>query len=355
MTRTVRRVVLCANPSAQSGKARERIGCVKQRLEASGLDVEVLETEPAGRTPKKVAARLVQAAASGAPVDVAVAMGGDGTFREVAIGILDGAASCALGLIPAGTANDQAKSLGIPVGLDGERLERALDILVGGHELLLDVGEVQVLDDAGAVLHDELFFDSVGFGFQAEVLHQRNEDRSAVQQVPLLRDVYRDHAVYAGALLDAYVRSFVVPTKMTAIVDADGARVVLDDILDLVVKNTAIYGGAWVLAREGLPDDGKMEVVPFVNRRELFSKIITDLSSLPDLDETLHALGVEHSRAFGASHMDITLRREGKPEVRAQLDGEEWISGHRFRVNVRKNLLPVVVPAGFEPPWRKRP
>ena len=198
-----------------------------------------------------------------------------------------------------------------------------------------------------------LMFAAGAAAWQAEVLRARNVDRIAVETVPVLRELYRDQAVYAGALLGVYVRSFIEPTKMVADVVTEGGRARFEEIIDLVVQNTAIYGGAWVLARDTAPDDGVMEVVPFVSRRELFSKMLKDLSALPDLEEALEALGVEHSKAFSAAQIDISFLRPGRPEVASQVDGEEWVRGQRFRIAVRPNLLPVRTPQGFIAPWRQ--
>lgn len=343
----MRRALLVANPTAQSGKAMARIARAREGLGARGLEVAFLATEPAGRTVDMLTRRLDDEAA-GARVDLVVAMGGDGTFAEAAKGILGASRRVPLALLPAGTANDQARSLGIPLDDD---LSAALDLACGDGLTRLDVGEVRRLE-AGRGVDEQLFFDSVGFGFQAEVLKKRGQDRARVEKVPLLRDLYRDYAVYAGALVDSYVKSFVEPTKMTAEVVADGRTVVLDAIMDLIVKNTAVYGGAWVPARDGLPDDGRMELVPFSGRRELFGKMVSDLSTLPKLDDGLDLLGVERSQVLSASHIEIVLRRPGRPEVCAQIDGEEWCQGRHFKVDVLPNALDVVTPVAFAPPWR---
>jgi diacylglycerol kinase family enzyme len=197
-----------------------------------------------------------------------------------------------------------------------------------------------------------VFFDSFGVGFQAEVLRLRNEDRKTVGHIPIVRDVYRDQAVYAGALLSSWVKSFQRPEKMRVEIVADGRQVVFDSLLDIVVKNTAIYGGAWLFARDSAPDDGLFEVVPFAGRRELFSKVIADLSALPDLREDLEALGVEHTKTFKAKELDIRLAREGRARVATQIDGEEWVDGERFKISVRPRAIDVLTPAGWLPPWR---
>ena len=61
---------------------------------------------------------------------------------------------------------------------------------------------------------------------------------------------------------------------------------------------------------------------------------------------------MERSRSFSASHIEIVLRRPARPDVCAQIDGEDWCQGRHFRVDVLPNALDVVTPAGFAPPWR---
>ena len=53
----------------------------------------------------------------------------------------------------------------------------------------------------GAVAHEDLFFDSAGFGMNPAILVGRNRDREWVAKVPILGSVYRDQAVYVGATI----------------------------------------------------------------------------------------------------------------------------------------------------------
>ncbi|MCC7108175.1 MAG: hypothetical protein IT382_02710 [Deltaproteobacteria bacterium] len=342
----MKRALLVANPAAQSGRAETRIVAVRDALLDHGVEVTLLSTQPAGRTPAAVTARMQEGT-----FDTVVAMGGDGTFADAGKGILGADRRCPLALIPAGTANDQARSLGIP--LDPMA---ALEVACAGYLTHLDVGEAQVLAD-GRVRDEQLFLDSLGLGFQVDVLKKRGADREAVAEVPVLRELYRDYAVYGGALLDTYLRSFVEPVKMSAELVADGKTATWPALLDLVVKNTAVYGGAWVLARDSAPDDGQMEVVPFTGRRDLLARIVHDLMvvqrpAAESLEGGIEALGIVRQQTLRASDLEIVLRRPERPEVAAQLDGEVWCEGRHFRVRVLKQALDVVTPAGFAPPWR---
>lgn len=67
--------------------------------------------------------------------DLVVLGGGDGTINAAARGLI--AAQIRLGIIPLGTANDLARTLGIP-----EDLQQATEIIVNGVERRIDLGEV---------------------------------------------------------------------------------------------------------------------------------------------------------------------------------------------------------------------
>jgi diacylglycerol kinase family enzyme len=346
------KVLLVANPSAQSGRANERVNRVTQAMAARAWSVTLCTTEPGGATVTKVARALDAARDASEPFDVVVELGGDGTFREAAMGVLESSSRPPLGMLPSGTANDQGKSFGVSAA--EAALEDNLDVIARRFLRDIDVGEIRRLDAHGAVTHETLFFDSAGFGMQAEVLHRRNVDRERIEQVPLLREVFRDHAVYAGALLKEYVDSFVNHPKLDAHVLVDGAVHEFTGVLDLIVKNTAVYGGAWVLERDNAPDDGRMELVPFGSRRDLVSKVIRDLKDLPVDPVGLDAsLGLTHATGAKGARFDLTLMRAAEPEIASQLDGEEWISGRRFVVSVLPRALPLIVPKNFEPSWAK--
>lgn len=364
----MRRALLVGNPTAQSGRAKVGIERALEGLARRGVAATLLPTEPAGRT-----VGLVRDAVGRTHPDVVIAFGGDGTFNEVARGILAEAGAdrahaplhtpTTMGMLAMGTANDQARSFGMRAGVDA--IEDNLDVLVAGHEVHMDVGHVSALEASGRVASEAWFFDSAGWGMQPDILATRNQDREVIQQIPLVREIWRDQAVYVGAALDRFLASFLEPTKFDAEIDSDAGRFTYGGLTDLVLKNTAIYAGAWVLDRHGAPDDGKLDLVPMQGRRDFASKALRDLATLPLWQEDLDLIGVSHSVGFSASRFDITLQREGRvrggrgprdradrEDVRSQVDGEEWVAARRFHVEVLANRLPLIVRGDFVPPWK---
>jgi diacylglycerol kinase family enzyme len=338
------KVVLVANPTSRSGKNLHRIDAAMDELLARGVDAELVPTEPHGLTIPKVRARIEQGG-----VDVVVGMGGDGTFREVAAAVVTASVETRMGMLPAGTANDQGKSFGIRS--HPSFLEANVQIVLDGYVRRVDAGVIRALDEGGNVVREDLFFDSAGFGMQPAILVGRNRDRELVAKVPILGALYRDQAVYVGATVREYLRSYVEPATFVAELVADGVPVRHDGLTDLIVKATPVYGGIWIPARAGEPDDGRFDLVPLRGRADMLAKLVRDLKDLPVDPEAIDWLGLTYEGGLSAAEFDIELYPPTGGPVPSQIDGEEWTPGTHFRVSVRPRALPLVVRRDWIPPW----
>lgn len=332
--------LLVANPTAQSGQNAARIDRARVLLAGAGLDCDFLPTEPEGRT---IAA--VRHALTAGPYGTVISMGGDGTFREVASGLLDSgrAAEVALAMLPSGTANNQGRSFGLDTG--DEALPRNVEVIRAAHETRLDAGRLRALDIDDVEQARTWFFDSVGWGISARVLARRNRDRRLVERLGPLKEVYRDQLVYAGALLAEFLKSYVVRDKFAVTVTSDGETRRLERLTDLIVSDTPYYAGAWVLDRTARPDDGLFEVVPFRGRRDWTSKAIVDMAGNPLHEEVLNRLGIRHSQPFriAHAHLRFDLPAAGAPFA-AQVDGEEFPATVKAEIEVLPRAIRLVVP-----------
>jgi len=330
--------LLVGNPTAQSGRNQERIDRALALLEGAGITAELLATLPEGKT-----IEAVRAALEAGPYRVVIAMGGDGTFREVAAGLYtsERREEVALGMLPTGTANDQGKSFGLQA--DEGALARNVDVIRAAHETRLDVG---IYRAGGASAAPDYFFDSCGWGLSARVLAQRNKDRALVETLGPLKELYRDHAVYAGAFLKKFLESYVIEDRLRVVATLDGRRVELAGLSDLIVKNTRVYAGAWVFDETSRHDDGIFELVPFVGKNDWVSKAIRDLEFVPLNEDLLEELGLEHSKTLRASTMDLEIfEPEGGAPLATQLDGEEWQASRRVRIEVARQGIRLIIPA----------
>src|SRR6266480_1001838 len=148
-----RPAVLVANPTAHSGKAADWIRHARALLDGAQIAHRFVATEPEGATVERVREAIDDEGAR-----VIVYMGGDGTFAEVAKGILGShhAAEVAMGMLPTGTANDQGKSFGLDAGPGA--LERNVGVVAEGNTVGCDVGRL-VITRGGKEIHRDLFFD----------------------------------------------------------------------------------------------------------------------------------------------------------------------------------------------------
>ncbi len=118
------RTLVILNPTAGG---RRDPDALRRRL-VPWIDGDFVST----RAPGEAVGLASEAAGSG--YESVVAVGGDGTVREVATGLHLGGAAPRLGIIPAGTGNDLAWCLGLPSGI-----EDAAAVATGGRAATLDL------------------------------------------------------------------------------------------------------------------------------------------------------------------------------------------------------------------------
>jgi diacylglycerol kinase family enzyme len=137
--------------------AASRFEQVTSFLKEAGVKVDV-----AFARPKKEAIPIAQKAVKDG-YDVVIAMGGDGTIGAVIRGIAGSKAR--LGIIPAGTENDIARSLGIP-----EDLKEACAIIASGHTRKVDLGSITTKDRK-----NHYFFMMIAIGLTATLYPMVND------------------------------------------------------------------------------------------------------------------------------------------------------------------------------------
>jgi len=332
--------LLVGNPSAQSGKNAERIARARELLDEQGLWHEFLPTAPGGATIPAVRDALGELS-----IATVIAMGGDGTFAEVAKGLFASGRTgdVRLGMLPTGTANDQGKSFGLLANPDA--LARNVLVIREGYETELDVGAIKAWNGR-ALVRDDLFFDSAGWGISPRVLAVRNEDRQKLEAIPIVREVFRDHAVYAGALFKTFLASYVQDQKFDARATVDGHVVEWKGLTDLIVKGTRVYGGMWIFDPTSRHDDGKFEVIPFVGKRDWTSKAMLHLDQSGQLAENLARVGVTHSQLTRGAKIELELAQHDEP-IFAQIDGEEFPGTERVEIRVMQRALRLIVPHDY--------
>jgi diacylglycerol kinase family enzyme len=222
--------------------------------------------------------------------------------------------------------------------------ENAL-VLARGRICEMDVGIVRRYDEADRITHSDLFFDSLSVGLGAAVLAGRNRDRERVAAIPLVRTFYRDHLVYAGALARRLARTATGRATFDLEAEIDGKTLYYRNVIDVIVKNTRVYGGEWVLASAAEHDDGLFEMVPICGLGDFTTKALTTLRTSPIGEAQLAFFGFESTRPVPGRSFVLTVMAPGAPAPPAsQIDGEEFHPGDRFGVEVLPRILRVRVP-----------
>ncbi|WP_152186317.1 diacylglycerol/lipid kinase family protein [Segeticoccus rhizosphaerae] len=106
-------------------------------------------------------------------VDLVCALGGDGTVRAVAIGLLD--SHTPMGILPAGTGNLLARNLSLP-----HDLREAALVALGGRNKRIDVGRIQIVPaEEHQAPEEHIFMVMAGIGFDAVVVSDAPEKLKA--------------------------------------------------------------------------------------------------------------------------------------------------------------------------------
>lgn len=283
-----RRTLFIVNPAAGAGRGHARWRQVERQLRLQSDSPEVRILSQAGEA-------RVLAGGVADKYDRLIAVGGDGTISEVADGILAAPAhGCLLGVIPVGTGNDVAQTLGI------QNVSDALVALNRNASRRIDVIEVNCLAKDRPLKRHALLF--AGAGILGAVLRNTT---------PLTKRLFGRKWAYRAGLLRA-LRHYRSP-QMRIVCDgqaSNGTR------LFLGVSNGEQAGGGMRIAPGARLDDGLLNVnlVGEVGRWEALKQ----LRRLGLGRHTTHPM----VRYFTARHVTV----ESNPVEEVASDGE--LIGH---------------------------
>lgn len=218
-TTPTRRALVLLNPNARQGKLN--IDSVLDRMEDAGLALKIENTSGPDGVSDAIIQRKDEA-------DCVIVCGGDGTVNSAARGLME--TKLPMGLMPMGTANDLARTLGVPPQLD-----QAADIIIAGHSNAIDVGSV----------NGHPFFNVASLGLSADLARGLTSETKK-------RWGRLGYAVAASRVL-ASARPF------TAWIQNKDERVRVKT-LQIAVGNGRHYGGGNVVERSAAIDDGHLDL-----------------------------------------------------------------------------------------------
>ena len=287
-----RRALLIVNAASRSG--RREIGAARERLGAGGL-------------------HLVEGCCDGAPdvarcivahrdaVDCVIVGGGDGTLNAAGPGLL--ATGLPLGVLPLGTANDFARSVGLPLDVAA-----AAGVIADGIVRLIDVGEV----------NDRLFFNVASVGLAADLAQRLTADSKRIFG-------RLSYAVSASHLLME-----ARPFHATLLI---GQQKIMVRTMQIAVGNGRYYGGGNIVAAGAQIDDGRLNLYSLE-----FSQVWRMALMLRSFKSGAHGAVREVRTACGDSFEIIT--RKPRP---VNADGE-LVTQTPARFTQRLRAITVYVP-----------
>jgi len=303
--RTIGRVpnglLVIVNPTAGGGRAARLIPWLRQRL-ASRADARLMVTRRAGD------AEEAAGEAGEAGIDRVVAVGGDGTVQEVANGVVEGGAAATVGIVPVGSGNDLARSLGLP-----RDPAAAWTVAIGRGERAVDL-----LLATGGDGRRRWFGSAGGIGFDAQVAAAM-ATRAGWQRGQI------------GYLLTtlAELRRF---SNRRVELTLDGETTV-QQVLFVAIANGEYYGGGMRIAPGAVVDDAWFDlcVVGDVSR-------LTALRQLANLYRGTH---VHHPRVD--MHRGSSVGIAGDAATLVHLDGEPF-GGLPVQVELHPGRIIVAAP-----------
>jgi diacylglycerol kinase (ATP) len=294
-------VVLLVNPTSGRGRGGRLAPEAARRLNERGIDTVVVVGTSAAETEA-----LARKAVSEAPPAV-VAVGGDGTVNTVLQAVAG--TTIPFGIIPVGTGDDNARTLGIPLGNPAA----AADVVADGHTRVVDLATVTT--DAG---DHRWFLGVLSSGFDSNV----NERANRISWP-------KGQARYFVSILGE-LRTFR-PVPYHLVVDGtpiDGKGMLVS------VGNGISYGGGMKVCPGAVVDDGLLDLTWLHEVGKA-----TFLKVFPSVYKGTH---VEHPSVDTLRGRHIRIEAPGQV---AYADGER-IGPLPIDVEVHPSALTVLVPRG---------
>lgn len=269
------KILFIINPVAGGGRAKGLIPLIKEVMDKHERRYEIKLTEK----PKEA---IYIAEDNAENYEIIVAVGGDGTVNEVSRGLINKGQGT-LGIIPGGTGNDMAKTLGIPVNpMD------ALEILCEGVKKDIDIGHV----------NSSNFLNISSVGFDAEVVI--NNDN--------LKKIIKSGISYAISVV--YTLLSFRKKKVNITIDDNTIE---ENIILLAVGNGKYYGGGMKILPMAKIDDGYLDVciVSGIGKIKL-------LFLFPSIFKGNH---IKYKK-YVKMHKGKTIKVEAKDRIYLNIDGE---------------------------------
>lgn len=289
-----KKLVFIVNPISGTGSKELVPSIIDKHIDKTKNDVQVIFTEYAGHA-TEIARKCVEE-----NVDIAVAVGGDGTVNEVARGLAE--SQTALGIIPCGSGNGLARHLMLPMSMKG-----ALEVICKGEIHDLDYG----------IINEHPFFCTCGVGFDAFISQKFAE---AGKRGPL---TYIENVLLEGLKYK--------PETYELILDGNDTEPYKAFLIS--VANASQYGNDAYIAPQASMSDGFLDVVIM----EPFDILEAPQVGLNLMNKTLN----KSSKIKCFKAKDIIIKRSASGAI--HYDGDPINAEEVLHVTLRSKGIRIVV------------
>jgi diacylglycerol kinase (ATP) len=223
------RVTVIVNPASGRGRGAKAATDIRRAFATVGVS-DIRETVSRGDE-RRLANRALQDGAT-----TIVAVGGDGTWSNVANAILCAGSQARLVLLATGTGNDFAKTVGAPA----TDIETTAKLAVDGPDMLVDVGRVE----------QRYFLNICGFGFDIAVLEDIETIGWLKGDLLYLYSAVRQLIGYPGLHMELGSPARSRPRQRHLMV---------------IFANAINFGGVFRIAPSASVTDGKLDAVAFLD------------------------------------------------------------------------------------------
>lgn len=293
------KALLIINPISGTRHKRGLENFVCKCLESKNIDTEIFYTKRSGDAYHEAS----RAACQGYPM--VITAGGDGTVNEAANGLAG--TETVLGILPYGSGNGLARSLGIP-----QDLNEAMSIIKAGY----------IMDCDRGVANGNPFYCTFGIGFDAAV-----SEKFAMMGK-------RGKTTYIRSALEEFL-NYKSETYALLI----NGKVITEKALLIAVCNAPQYGNNAYIGPKAKLTDGLLDIT-VVHDDNPFSTILMVMDLMTG--------NLDKNRSIGTFQVpSVTIARKNEGPV--HLDGEPLIMGKNIEIKCQRKALKVFAPEKERP------
>lgn len=300
----MKKIRFIINPISGIGRQKKVEKTVEKFLDKSLFNFDIAYTKEKGH------ATELSKEASKNGYDIVVAVGGDGSINECALGVIS--TSTALGAIPTGSGNGLARFLGLPFNLE---------------KAITSFNDYQLAQIDTATLNGHLFTSIAGIGFDG-LIAQKLTKIKIRGFWGYFKSIIEEYATYDAIEYTLHMGDCVMTTRA----------------LMIAFANSNQFGYDTIVSNDAKINDGLIDVCIVKKIPVISAPLVAQNMFLKNMDKTIY---IDIIRA-----KEITIKTKNNNFV--NIDGEPLELGKEIVVKVQPNALTFAMPRKVATDFEKK-